>query len=48
MTSGARKFGCDIAAIAPGRQAHPLHDHQMNDAVFPVREGESLNGREGE
>lgn len=37
---GAKKLGFNITAIPPGKRAFPLHNHQTNEEMFFILEGE--------
>jgi uncharacterized cupin superfamily protein len=37
---GARKLGYNVTAIAPGKRAFPFHNHQVNEEMFLILEGE--------
>lgn len=36
---GARKLGYNITAVAPGKRAFPFHNHQVNEEMFFILEG---------
>ncbi|WP_170151687.1 cupin domain-containing protein [Trinickia caryophylli] len=36
---GARKLGCNVTAVPPGRRAFPFHNHRVNEEMFFVLEG---------
>ena len=37
---GAQKLGFNITAIPPGKRALPFHNHQANEEMFFILEGE--------
>jgi len=37
---GAQKLGYSLTAIAPGKRAFPYHNHQVNEEMFLILEGE--------
>lgn len=37
---GARKLGCSLTVLAPGKCAFPFHNHRANEEMFFVVEGE--------
>lgn len=37
---GARKLGYNLTAVPPGKRAFPFHNHQVNEEMFFVVEGE--------
>ena len=36
---GARKLGCNVTAVPPGKRAFPLHNHRVNEELFFILEG---------
>ena len=36
---GARKLGCNVTAVPPGKAAFPFHCHRVNEELFLVLEG---------
>jgi uncharacterized cupin superfamily protein len=38
-TLGARKLGCNVTVIAPGKRAFPFHAHRGNEEMFFIIEG---------
>ena len=36
---GARKLGCNLTVLAPGKRAYPFHNHRVNEEMFIVVEG---------
>ncbi len=39
MAAGARKLGCSLVELAPGRHSWPLHYHTANEEAIYVLEG---------
>ncbi|HHI77253.1 MAG TPA: cupin domain-containing protein, partial [Gammaproteobacteria bacterium] len=39
---GARKLGCRLVVLPPGKAAWPLHAHHVNEELFLVLEGRGL------
>jgi uncharacterized cupin superfamily protein len=37
---GARKLGCNLTVVPPGKRAWPFHSHRVNEEMFVVLEGE--------
>ena len=37
---GAKKLGCNVTELAPGKSAFPFHSHRANEELFFVIEGE--------
>lgn len=37
---GAKKLGYNLTAVPPGKRAFPFHNHQVNEEMFFVLEGE--------
>ena len=37
---GATKLGFNITAIPPGKRAYPFHNHQINEEMFFILEGD--------
>lgn len=37
---GAKKLGCNVTEVAPGKSAFPFHSHRANEELFFVIEGE--------
>lgn len=37
---GAKKLGCNLTEVAPGKSAFPFHSHRANEEIFFVIEGE--------
>lgn len=37
---GARKLGCNLTVLAPGKRAFPFHNHRVNEEMFIVVEGQ--------
>src|SRR5262249_7103566 len=36
---GAKKLGCSLTAVPPGKRAFPSHNHRLNEEMFYVIEG---------
>src|ERR1043165_2192025 len=36
---GAKKLGCSLTAVPPGKRAFPFHNHRLNEEMFYVIEG---------
>lgn len=36
---GAKKLGCNVTEVAPGKRAFPFHSHRSNEELFFVIEG---------
>jgi uncharacterized cupin superfamily protein len=36
---GARKLGYNLTAVPPGKRAFPLHNHQVNEEMFFILQG---------
>lgn len=36
---GARKLGCNVTVVPPGKRAFPFHCHRINEEMFYVIEG---------
>lgn len=36
---GARKLGCNLTVVPPGKRAFPCHNHQINEELFFILEG---------
>lgn len=39
---GAKKLGCRLVVIPPGKRGWPLHFHYVNDEMFFILEGEGI------
>src|SRR6202171_4925730 len=37
---GAQKLGYNVTAVPPGKRAFPAHNHQVNEEMFFILEGE--------
>src|SRR5438309_4190532 len=36
---GAKKLGCNLTAVPPGKRAYPFHSHRLQEEMFYVLEG---------
>ncbi len=37
---GARRIGCRVCEVPPGKSAWPFHNHHLNEELFVILEGE--------
>lgn len=36
---GAKKLGCNLTVVPPGKRANPFHNHRINEELFFILEG---------